>query len=178
MKRSRVYGESACERLYKKLTPKLKSNCRSVQYQTKFYEWSAEELFQEMTILFFNRFEDYYETDNQYVRFLFICMKNKVRTIQQREYKYINRMKNTIQVDYEHGAVQDYNKQFEAVVDHRDFFKVPVTMEYFKEHLGETEFEVLTEVVKRNGSWDKAFSKLGIRREDREQIKKTVISLV
>lgn len=174
-----VYGTTACERLYEKLKGKLKNNCKKLLYQTKFQEISLDELMQEATILFFKRFSDYYEEDEQYLRFLFVAVKNKIRTMQQKEYSYINRYKNSTVLEYEHGTQTDYNSQFETFVDSRDDFSCPLTLDDFKHSLAPEEYIILCDVVDRGGSWEKAFMKHGVWDEgERMKIKKRVIALV
>ena len=38
-------------------------------------------------MLFFQNFEEYYEADRQYLSFLFICCKNRIRNMQKLQYK-------------------------------------------------------------------------------------------
>jgi hypothetical protein len=85
------YGVRIRDRVYNRCKGQLKGIVAKLQRSTGFYQVPHEELNQEVTILFYNNFEEYYEDDNQYLRFLFICLKNRIRNMQLKEYNYRNR---------------------------------------------------------------------------------------
>lgn len=169
----RNYGETAVDRLYKKLKQDITDICRKILYQTGFYYMSVEELEQEARILFFTRFEEYYETNNQYLRFLFIAIKNKVRTEQKKTYRYVNRFKNMPPMDDEEP---DFHKALENVAG-KNFHGI--SMDEVRKELqcsvGESKvqqyFDIVSAVVEFGG-WSKAFKKHGINgTRKREAIK-------
>jgi len=51
-------------------------------------DMNFEELTSEMMFLFFTKFDEFYENDNQYLRFMFILFKNKMCDLYKKEKRY------------------------------------------------------------------------------------------
>jgi DNA-directed RNA polymerase specialized sigma24 family protein len=58
---------------------------------TGYHTGYREEIWQELCMLWFKNFEDKYETDRQYLSFLFICLKNRIRNMQKKQYTHEHR---------------------------------------------------------------------------------------
>ena len=96
----RDYSVGAVERLHRKLAGKLKNNVAKLAYTTGYFdEANRLECLQEMNILFYQHFEEYYEDDKQYLSFLFICMKNRMRNFQRRDIKHSNRYSTNLEMN-------------------------------------------------------------------------------
>jgi DNA-directed RNA polymerase specialized sigma24 family protein len=80
------YHSKAVDRLFQRNESKLKQNMNKLIATTGFYTGSREEVWQELCILFYQNFVEYYETDRQYLSFLFICLKNRIRNMQKKQY--------------------------------------------------------------------------------------------
>ena len=87
----RNYHLRAVDRIYAKVQPQLKSNARKLINTTGYYTGDFDEIWQEMTLLFYTHFGEYYESDKQYLSFLFVCLKNKIRNFQRRDYRHAER---------------------------------------------------------------------------------------
>lgn len=108
------YGVRIRDRVYNRCKGQLRLSVAKLQRSTGFYQVSYEELNQEMAILFYNNFEEYYEEDNQYMRFLFICLKNRIRNMQLKEYNYRNRF---VALAVPEGNEDDYSSAWGQVAD-------------------------------------------------------------
>ncbi len=93
-----AYGTSAAERVLAKNEHLLRKQTEKLQAQLTFFEYTRAELYQEVLLLFFKNFEDYYEEDGQYLRFLFIATKNKIINIKKQRAVWANRFKNEVAV--------------------------------------------------------------------------------
>ena len=167
----RRYGEKTVDRLYRELLPLLKKQTLKVVYYMGFSGFE-DEVMQEARILFYKRFEDYYENDKQYLKFIFICTKNKIRTMQKKEYTYRNRYANTA-VDSETGVEE--NLALKLAVHTDDTYKL--TLNHLKQELEELDYRVVTDAVYFGWSW--AFKKNGVKNTaDKISIKERVIACI
>ena len=82
----RDYQARAVDRLFKKNVSSLRRNLSKLVQTTSYYTGDENEIWQELCILWYQNFEEYYETDRQYLSFLFICLKNRIRNMQKKQY--------------------------------------------------------------------------------------------
>jgi len=87
----RDYESRAVDRLFKKNEQQLKNNLNKLICHTGYFSCNRDEVWQELCILFYQNFTEYYETDRQYLSFLFICLKNRIRNMQKKQYTYEGR---------------------------------------------------------------------------------------
>ena len=129
----RDYDSRAKDRLFIKCEADIKKNVKKLMYTTGYQQFNEMECLQEMTILFFQHFEEYYETDRQYLSFLFICMKNKIRNFQRRDIKHQQRYTTDLsqiryglgvgsQSDQDSGSSDIYKGVWGNVADPSDIF--------------------------------------------------------
>lgn len=189
---TRNYGECAADRILRRNLHQLRKNLRKIRMQTGGYHWPEEELWNEMVKLFHKNFEDYYETDNQYLRFLFISMKNKVRSMQRKSLSYNKRYKGRVILRLGDEYVE-YDSQFDMLENGKTLYcpqhiqhgydeyacEEKLSMRYFDDLLEQKEMRVLKSLVDLDGNWEAAFVQNGVqslieKREIKEAIKGAV----
>lgn len=183
----RCYGEKAVDRIFKRNADKLRKNLKKIIFQTGGFYWETEELWNEFVTLFYKNFEDYYETDNQYLRFLFISMKNKIRSMQRKSMSYNRRYKGRIITNLGDEKVE-YNSQFDMLSKWAPRFprnihhgyeeyacEEKLSMRYFADLLNDKELKVLKDLVDCKGDWEQAFTQNGVhKRIEKREIKEAI----
>lgn len=111
------YGTTASQRIFERVKGRLKADVEKLRYQTSFRQATITELHQEARILFHQHFEEYYEKEEQYLRFLFIVMKNRIRTMQRVLYTYTNRITNDFTLLRSSKDEPDYHDTWNNVAD-------------------------------------------------------------
>lgn len=174
----RDYRSRAVDRLFIKNTPQLKNNVNKLIQHTGYYTGSRDEVWQEMCMLFYKNFEDKYETDRQYLSFLFICLKNRIRNMQKKQYTRENRfimdlgtLGNVVGARRNEGSELNYNAVWGQVKDpssHWGEYEVSELIQNYRKMLDKvgaqvfdamlTESHISTEVdeliaLKRRGRW-------------------------
>lgn len=121
-----IYGKKAVDRIWEKNISKVHHFVNKLQAQTGFYDYSHTELMQEACMLFHKRFEDYYEADEQYLRFLFVAVKNHIRNLQLKTYTRNNRFSTNFlelkSVASDEGVV-DYMTAWNNVCDPKNIYR-------------------------------------------------------
>lgn len=107
----RDYHSRAVDRIYAKLKPKLEANAKKLVGQTGYFTCDYQEIWQEISILFYEHFEEYYESDSQYLSFLYICLKNRIRNFQRRDYTHHNRESTDLNMIRNKVGLQPDHKQ-------------------------------------------------------------------
>lgn len=81
-----TYKETSIQKIYLRCLPKIKQMCNTISHQmgSYCYNLSPNNILQEATIKFWSEFDEYYN-DKQYMNFLFIAIKTRVRSIQMKE---------------------------------------------------------------------------------------------
>lgn len=154
-----TYRTRAVDRLFKKNEQRLKENVRKLILTTGYYISDPEEMLQEMCILFYKNFAEFYEDDRQYLSFLFICMKNKIRNHQRKEYTNINRFTTDLNslrshtktsAESDSGQTISYSNIWGQVKDPHCVWtrnQMIEIVEKAKHHLNSIEIEVYTLIV-------------------------------
>ena len=178
MRRKWRYGVSAVERIFEKMQDGLVQDCEKLRYQTAFYVYSLDELMQESRLLFFKNFAGYFENQKQYRRFLFISLKNRIRTLQRIEYTYHNRFKGHTNSDWDQEVIS-YDEQFKHIPDNKSTGKATTALlenqflrTVFAKTQHKTVIEFLEHVCKTGKKLDDALDEF----EEQEQIKKEILS--
>lgn len=172
----RKYGMTAKERVYEKTYPKIVKICEKLKYQTGFRQYSVQEIVQEARILFFKNFEDYYENENQYLKFLFTSVKNRIRSLQLQVYSFENRYKARMG-DESGGEGRDYQESWNNVADPKTMHHNRITVEYLEEVLPEHCMDIILRACDKGVTVDKILSN-EFSPEDARKIKKTILSVV
>ncbi len=129
----RDYQSRAVDRVFKRNVTQLKHNVNKLIATTGYYTCTRSEVWQEMCVLFHNNFEEYYESDRQYLSFLFICLKNRIRNMQKsqynREYRYtldLGNIRASLNIptnDREHIRNNEYSAVWGQVADPKCGFR-------------------------------------------------------
>ena len=178
MRRKWRYGVSAVERIFEKMQVELGQDCEKLRYQTGFYIYSSDELMQESRLLFFKNFAGYFENKKQYRRFLFISLKNRIRTLQRVEYTYNNRFKGHMNSDWD-AEIISYDEQFKNVPDPKPVRKATTSLlenqflrTVFAKTQHKTVIEFLEHVCKTGKKLDDALGGF----EEEERIKNEILN--
>jgi len=170
------YGTTASQKIFESVKGRMKADVEKLRYQTSFHQVNVTELFQEARIVFFKHFEAYYEDDEQYLRFLFIVVKNKIRNMQRIVYTYANRITNDFSLLHSTGEEPDYHDVWNNVPDPRSLNNVGrkyITMEELKEKCDSTIFNLMEalaagrhiEDVAAQQQWDVKYLRERLRME-------------
>ena len=82
-------GSKAVERMWLKLESKIKNTIvNKLHLSFNIQSMSHEESLSEMMHVFFDNFYKVYETENQYMRFIFVVFKRKMIDLYNRERRY------------------------------------------------------------------------------------------
>lgn len=80
------YGANVLQKIYDRVSSRLHMFTEKLCFNEGLQHEDMRVLMQECRILFFSKFEDYYEDDDQYCNFLYICMRNRLRNMKRSEY--------------------------------------------------------------------------------------------
>ena len=82
------YKLNAVDKIYQRCEKQLNAMCRKLVHQNKCgNRYDANTITQEARIKFYEAFAEYYDEDQQYLRFLFITIKNQIRNFQNKDNK-------------------------------------------------------------------------------------------
>ena len=78
-------------KVWERLESEIKNNINKLRNQYKFYTVPMDEILSEVQFKFFELYYDVYETDKQFLNYMYIVTKNVIHDLQRREYKFANR---------------------------------------------------------------------------------------
>lgn len=166
------YNVLASHKIFERIKTKLVSQTKKLRKQCGFWTATDEELIQEAVIIFFKHFEDYYEEDNKYLRFLFIATKNRIRTMQKETYTYINRYKNS---PNNSDNDSDYYTDLEKIPAAQ---KEMIDLKDILSKLSKRKQKMVLELIDNGGNWIKMWTKFGVTSwVKREKIKRKIQSV-
>jgi len=83
-----IYKVNAIDKIYFRCESRIKAMCRKLVHQSMCgTRYDANVIIQEARIKFYEAFAEYYDEDQQYLRFLFITIKNQIRNFQKKDFK-------------------------------------------------------------------------------------------
>jgi hypothetical protein len=112
----RDYQSRAVDRVFNRNITALRNNMNKLIATTGYYTCTKAEVWQEMCLLFYQNFEEYYEADRQYLSFLFICLKNRIRNMQKSQYNREGRYStDTAILGAQIGALNDEQTSYQDI---------------------------------------------------------------
>lgn len=170
------YGVSPLEKIRERNHSKLKEIANQLKNQESIYTNSSLEVYQELLILFYKNFEDYYESDEQYMKFLFICLRNRLRNVRKKDNTYSSRF---LTIDKLAGDEEDgggYLKAWEMFEDSKSVVKVNVISEICK--LVDEKTRSFIECVSHGKTSEQIKEELNINHEDLQEMREKIKVLI
>jgi len=174
----RMYGLTTPDRILVRCEQKLKGQSEKLRNSMCFTAYTKLEIYQEAVILFHKNFEDYYEDDKQYLRFLFIATKNRIRNLLKTFNKYESRYKGKLYTpSMNDGNEDNYIEAMNNVAQvekPRDF-----EVDDLERHFDPESFKVLKKVI----MGDVTLKQLAVQMNEEPEafesrIKKTILEVL
>jgi hypothetical protein len=115
------YDLRAVDRIYEINKSELHKMADKLKFRNKCNETSGD-IYSLMKYLFYFNFEDYYESNKQYLGFIYTSLNNRIKSVNSKRYNYENKHITREQLNYLTGSTSeqdmlDYNAVWNNVVD-------------------------------------------------------------
>jgi len=142
-----MLNRNVLDKIYSRVEFKITEMVEKLRVNNGMFEKTVDELKQECVEMFYNKFEEYYETDSQYCSFLYICMRNRIRNI--RRSMNVRNKHETNDISILHSAEDDldYGKIWGNIPDPKSVKQPPFNIEQVFVKVSPVAQEVIEHII-------------------------------